>query len=71
MIRPCCFQKLDFQKNAGYFFDHGYVINHLHKLIGELKAIENYYKGISNYQDVMNEYWNDYLTEFEYYGHEY
>lgn len=56
--------KTGLPKEAGYFFDHTNVINHLHKLISELKAIENYFKGISEYQDVMNDYWNDYLRQF-------
>lgn len=58
------YPKTGLPKQAGYFFNHVNVINNLHKLITELKAIENYYKGIRDYQDVMNDYWNDYLSEF-------
>ena len=51
-------------KKAGYFFDHIFVINNLYKLISELKAIKNYFAAIREYQDVMNDHWYEYLSEF-------
>jgi hypothetical protein len=51
-------------KEAGYFFDHVKVMNNLYKLIMEIKAIELYYKGISFFQDMMNEFWQEQLREF-------
>lgn len=61
MILP----KTGLPKESGYFFDHVNVMNNLHKLVGEIKEIENYFAGISEYQNVMNEHWNDYLRELE------
>jgi hypothetical protein len=65
------FPKTGLPKKAGYFFDHVVVINHLYELINELKAIANYFKGINLYQDVMNDYWDEYLTLFNDEGYEY
>lgn len=56
---------------AGYFFNHVTVINHLHELINALETIEKYFKGITLHQDVMNDYWNDYLSQFCDEGYEY
>ena len=58
-------------KKAGYFFDPINVVNNLHKLISEIKTIESYFNGIREYQNVMNDNWNDYLNEFGYDGYEY
>ncbi len=58
------FPETGLPKEAGYFFDHINVMNNLHRLISELKSIATYFKGYSEYQSVMNDYWNDYLREF-------
>jgi hypothetical protein len=44
---------------AGYMFDHIFVINNLYKLVGELKKIKGYFEGITMYQDVLNDYWSE------------
>lgn len=53
---------------AGYFFNHISVINSLYELVNELKKIKNYFEGITLFQDVINDYWSEILSEFrEYY----
>jgi hypothetical protein len=51
-------------KEAGYFFNHVNVINHLNQLINELKNVADYFNGYADYQGVLNDYWNDYLSQF-------
>jgi hypothetical protein len=58
------FPKTGLPKEAGYFFDHVFVINHLHELIIELKAIETYFRGIHYYQSAMNDFWHEYMSQF-------
>ena len=59
------FPETGLPKEAGYFFDHLSVINHLYELVVELKVIQTYFKGYSEYQAVMNDYWNEYLRQFD------
>jgi hypothetical protein len=63
--------KTGLPKESGYFFNHVEVMNHLYQVISQLKAIEDYYRGIADYQDVMNEYWSDYVSEFSNEGYGY
>ncbi len=57
------YPKTGLPSEAGYFFDHILVINNLYKMIGELKKIKGYFEGITMYQDVINDYWNESLSD--------
>lgn len=58
------FPKTGLPKESGYFFDHLVVINSLYELVADLKTIQSYFESYTQYQDIMNDYWNDYLREF-------
>lgn len=60
------FPKTGLPTEAGFFFDHVFVINHLYKLVGELKKIKGYFEGITMYQDVLNDYWDEMSRDWQY-----